>query len=477
MKKAQNRKARKSHRLLRADFDALQIIDVRKPQYNPLRAISNGNSGIPSAKSGPTKIATSLILVLGIAIILGGFGIEGFEFVFWLYTTIAFVATSLRAFALLPSQRQNPPYQQVSEVEIAPIYSILIALYKEDAVIENLTHNLSLMNWPQNRLDIIYLCESDDIATQNAVLKFANKENSRLVIVPNGIPKTKPRALNFGLNLATGRFLTIYDAEDKPHPDQLREAFECFSNSDETIGMIQAPLITDNEKESFIAAHFALDYAIWFRVLLPFFARFFGFIPLGGTSNHFRTSVLRKAGGWDAYNLTEDADLGIRLGRLGYCAKTINSPTFEESPPKTSQWLRQRTRWIQGHLQTIATHFFRPSNRYGRLKPFNFIGALFTIFAGPLFIFLRIPILIICASEKQGLEIIEFLIVYGFAFEFLTTWIAIARDGRYYLWRCIYSLPIYWFLQTIAYLRACVRVFTHPFVWEKTAHGNAARGQ
>lgn len=453
----------------------LPIIDARVPKYRQLRALASNRTDIPSAKTAPTKAIVIFVFLAGIFTILGAYKIGGFEAFFYLYFVLATASLGLRFIALIPKQIQANLESTAKEVVIAPTYSILIAIYKEDSIVPGLVCNLKNINWPQNKLDIIFLCEADDKATQDAVIENADPLNSRLVIVPSGIPKTKPRALNFGLTLARGRFVTIYDAEDKPHPNQLREAFECFSKSSEKVGMVQAPLVTENEKESLIAALFALDYAIWFRVLLPFFAKVFGFIPLGGTSNHFRTAVLKRAGGWDSYNLTEDADLGIRLARLGYKAKTISLPTYEESPPKINQWVRQRTRWIQGHLQTIAAHLWPQSIRFGNMSAFQYLGALFTIFAGPLFIFLRIPLLAICASDKPLIEMIEFLIVFGLAFEILICSVAIMRDGRKHLWRCIYYLPFYWVLQTIAYLRASIRVFTHPFVWEKTAHGTEAR--
>lgn len=450
-------------------------IDARLPKYRNLRESAGKQNGIPSANGAATKFISALIFMFGICTLLGGLGVKYFFVFFVIYSSIAALSLLLRLLAVATCARIRNPEIGSGIVNIAPIYTILIAIYKEETIIPALVSNLSKINWPKDRLDIIYLCESDDIATQNAVRQFANPSNSRLVIVPNGIPKTKPRALNYGLNLARGRFLTIYDAEDCPHPNQLREAFDCFASNSADVGMVQAPLITHNEKESFIAGQFALDYAIWFQILLPFFARFFGFIPLGGTSNHFRVSVLRRAGGWDAYNLTEDADLGIRLARLGYKAKTISSPTYEESPPKIYQWVRQRTRWIQGHLQTIATHSLASKTSFNRLKYSHFLGAFFTIFLGPLFIFIRIPLLVVCAIQKPVFEMAEYILIYGLALEILICAAAIIKDGRNHLWRCIITMPCYWILQTIAYLRASIRCFTHPFIWEKTAHGANAR--
>ena len=361
--------------------------------------------------------------------------------------------------------------------QIAPIYSILIALYNEADVVKELVENLENINWPRDKLDIIFLCEEDDISTQNEIIKYANPLNSRLIILANGVPRTKPRALNIGLEYAVGRFVCVYDAEDRPHPLQLRQAFFEFCNGGDKLGVVQAPLVTHNDKESIIASLFTLDYAVWFRVLLPFICDFTGFIPLGGTSNHFRKSTLKRLGGWDPYNLTEDADLGVKLGRFGYYSKIIDFPTIEEAPPKISQWIKQRTRWIHGHIQTIGVHFENPYELLSQLSLQKFLGLILGIVAGPLFVGLRIFMLIFGLLNLQNslfnaLNIIMLIMLFA---ELGLHYIAIKRDKRLRLWQTVLFLPFYWLLQSIAYIRASIHIFTKPFIWEKTAHGKSAR--
>ncbi|MBN8647110.1 MAG: glycosyltransferase [Caulobacterales bacterium] len=211
--------------------------------------------------------------------------------------------------------------------------------------------------------------------------------------------------------------------------------------------------------------------------MLPFICDFTGFIPLGGTSNHFRKSTLKKLGGWDPYNLTEDADLGVKLGRFGYYSKIIDFPTIEEAPPKTSQWIKQRTRWIHGHIQTIGVHFENALELLGQLKLQKFLGLILGIAAGPLFVGLRVFMLSfgLLNLQNETNNVLNIVMLIMLLAEFGLHFIAINRDGRIRLWQTVLFLPFYWILQSIAYIRASIHIFTKPFVWEKTAHGKSAR--
>jgi glycosyltransferase XagB len=234
-----------------------------------------------------------------------------------------------RLLACCFATRPTAPLEGAHQLDIVPEWTLLIALYKEADSVDGLLKALAQLEWNEAKLDLIFACERDDHETLSALNALRRIYRFRIVRVPNGGPKTKPNALQTALPFARGRYLTVYDAEDRPDPSQLRAAFQAFSSGPANLAVVQAPLVTWNHRESWIAGQFALDYAIWFRVMLPFLARLSGVLPLGGTSNHFRTDILRRVGGWDPYNVTEDADLGVRLGRLGYQASVIAPPTLE----------------------------------------------------------------------------------------------------------------------------------------------------
>ncbi|MCA0371667.1 MAG: glycosyltransferase [Proteobacteria bacterium] len=430
-----------------------------------------------SAYGNKGRVSAVMYLIILVLSIIGGLGIESFYPFYFIACIVSFLLAFGRYAAIFHKKDKSKEDFPKKTGQIAPIYSILIALYKEADVIEDLVKNLENLSWPRDKLDIIFLCEEDDISTQDEIIKYANPLNSRLIILANGMPRTKPRALNIGLEYAIGRFVCVYDAEDKPHPMQLRQAFFEFCNGGDKLGVVQAPLVTHNDKESLIASLFTLDYAVWFRVLLPFICDFTGFIPLGGTSNHFRKSTLKKLGGWDPYNLTEDADLGVKLGRFGYYSKIIDFPTIEEAPPKTSQWIKQRTRWIHGHIQTIGVHFENALELLGQLKLQKFLGLILGIAAGPLFVGLRVFMLSfgLLNLQNETNNVLNIVMLIMLLAEFGLHFIAINRDGRIRLWQTVLFLPFYWILQSIAYIRASIHIFTKPFVWEKTAHGKSAR--
>jgi hypothetical protein len=232
-----------------------------------------------------------------------------------------------------------------------PVYSVLVALYKEENVVAQLIHALNQLDWPRSRLDIKLICEEDDAATIAALKALRLGREYEIVLVPVHMPRTKPKALSYALPGVRGTYVTVYDAEDRPHPGQLREAHDAFTAAPQHVICLQAPLVITNARQSWWSALFALEYAGLFRGLLPMLSLTGLPLPLGGTSNHFRTAELRKIGGWDPYNMTEDADLGLRLYRLGYRSRVIFKPTLEEAPISRSIWIGQRTRWFKGWLR------------------------------------------------------------------------------------------------------------------------------
>ncbi len=241
-----------------------------------------------------------------------------------------------------------------------PVVTVIVALYREAQVAPALAASLQRLDYPVSKLDIIMVVEADDHETRRALEALGLPAYFRIVIAPEGQPRTKPRALNIGLALARGSLTCVFDAEDIPEPRQLREAAARFAVLPSAIACLQGRLAIDNFGDGWLARCFALEYAALFDVVNPSLASLGAPIPLGGTSNHFRTDILRKVGGWDAWNVTEDLDLGLRLARFGYSAGVLEASTFEEAPVSLRGWMNQRRRWFKGWFQTLFVHAREP---------------------------------------------------------------------------------------------------------------------
>ncbi len=226
-----------------------------------------------------------------------------------------------------------------------PVYSILVPMYREPETLRQMIASLSHLDYPSDKLDIQLLLEADDALTLDAAQSLRLPPFMRITLVPPSFPRTKPKACNIGLHGAKGEFLVVYDAEDRPEPDQLKKAVLAFSASPECVACVQSRLNYYNSRHNLLTRWFAADYSSWFDLSLPGLAYFRTVIPLGGTSNHFRSSILRELLGWDAYNVTEDCDLGVRLARAGYETRMLDTTTWEEACSSLPYWIRQRTRW------------------------------------------------------------------------------------------------------------------------------------
>ena len=247
-----------------------------------------------------------------------------------------------------------------------PIYTIVVALYDEASAVPGLVAALRELDYPAEKLQVIFVLEPDDTATREALLQLDPGAPFEILIAPDLGPRTKPKALNAALALAKGTFIAVFDAEDRPARDQLHRALDAFLGNGSDIACVQARLTIDNTRDSWLARLFTAEYAGQFDVLLPGLAQLRLPLPLGGSSNHFRTEALREAGGWDPYNVTEDADLGMRLARLGYRAAVIDSTTYEEAPARIKPWIRQRTRWFKGWMRLVK--LWRLTNLFSFLR-------------------------------------------------------------------------------------------------------------
>lgn len=370
-----------------------------------------------------------------------------------------------------------------------PVYSILVPVFKEARVIGTLLRSLRELDYPADKLDIILLFEEDDPETLAAAKAAAPGANVRFLIVPSAEPQTKPKACNVGLLFAHGEFLVVFDAEDQPEPDQLKKAIIAFRRGPKELVCVQAALNYYNWNENFLTRMFTLEYSFWFDYLLPGLDALGLPIPLGGTSNHFRAQVLRELGGWDPFNVTEDADLGIRAAMHGCRVGIINSTTYEEANKHLGNWLRQRSRWIKGYMQTALVFSREPIALLRRAGWRHTFGFALLIGGTPL-IFLIFPVsialtLIWLFTRTTLLEplfppvvlyLSLFNLLIGNALAIYVNMFAVFKRRLHML--VLFSLlnPLYWLLHSIASFKALGQLFTKPYYWEKTTHGLTRHG-
>ncbi len=299
----------------------------------------------------------------------------------------------LRFMAARMRKPRHPAFDGLSPRDM-PRYTVLVALYREAEMVPALLVALGRLEWPRSKLEVKLVCEADDRETLAALAGHSLRPWVEVVRVPPAGPRTKPKALAYALQLSAGELVALYDAEDRPHPHQLLEAWSRLRSADPALACVQAPLLVTNRAANLVARMFAFEYGGLFRAMLPFLSRHGLVIPLGGTSNHFRRSALDEVGGWDPYNVTEDADIGLRLKRFGYRAETITLPTLEAGPVSLSAWLPQRTRWFKGWAQTWLVHMRSPRRLARELGPLSFVVAQI-LFAGMLLAALAHPLLFV----------------------------------------------------------------------------------
>ncbi len=382
---------------------------------------------------------------------------------------------------LIAAASLTPLLSRLAEPHIWPTYTILCPLYREANVTPDLIAALERLDYPKQSLDIKLLVEGDDIDTiAAAIAMVVEKPHVEVIVVPAATPRTKPKALNAGLERARGDYVVVYDAEDRPHPQQLRAALAAFEDGGASLACVQAPLEIDNANASWISRQFAAEYAIQFREILPLLARLGLPLPLGGSSNHFRTEALRASGGWDPNNVTEDADLGYRLARDGWRADVISPPTWEEAPATFGAWLGQRARWIKGHMQTWLVLMRNPIRTATEMGIGAFASMHLVLGGGVLAAFVHGPIacvvFIAAVSPYNILGPADFtLALLGYCVAMFTALTASALTGSLSHARAALTMPLYWPLQSIAAVRAAFELLLRPHFWSKTAHGVSRR--
>jgi len=368
--------------------------------------------------------------------------------------------------------------------ELLPRYTVLVPAYREPEVCSRLVENLRALEYPPDKLEIMLLLEADDHETIAAAIEaVGNSPIFSIVRVPPAEPRTKPKALNYGLIKARGDLVTVYDAEDRPDVLQLRKAAIAFFSAPADVVCLQAKLDFFNPQQNLLTKWFTLDYRMWFGELLPGLVQLQAPIPLGGTSNHFRRSVLMDVGGWDAFNVTEDADLGLRIYRLGFRTGVLDSTTLEEANSDFVNWIKQRSRWYKGYAQTLLVHlrdpkaFKRDVGLRGMLLACLFVGgtpllavmnSFFWLCVIVWFVFHPHFFLEVLPTLTYFLGLISWVIgnaviMYG--------WLLSARRAEDKLIVASLLSPFYWILMTVAATKAFLQLITAPSYWEKTQHG------
>jgi cellulose synthase/poly-beta-1,6-N-acetylglucosamine synthase-like glycosyltransferase len=409
----------------------------------------------------------------------------------WLFVPL--IALRLvAAYRLLATAKSLPAVHARVPDHKLPVYTLLVPLYREAHMLPGLITALTRLDYPAAKLDIKLVLEAADRATIAAAHALRPPGNVEIVVVPELHPRTKPKALSYALPLARGEYVVIYDAEDRPEPGQLRQALEAFRTGPPNLAAVQARLNLYNAGENWLTRQFTIEYCALFDGMLPTLDRLGLPIPLGGTSNHFRASALAWLMAWDPFNVTEDADLGIRLARKGYRCLVLDSTTYEEAPARLAWWLRQRTRWLKGYVQTWLVHMRNPRALWRELGPSGFF-AFQTMVGGTIMAALVHPwfYVLLCFELAAGGLLAPPGSVLGWPF-WLVAWFVLSagylatmglgllalRRRRYRsLLMQIPMMPLYWLLISAAAYRALWQFMTARFVWEKTEHGLPARGR
>ncbi len=409
-------------------------------------------------------------------------------------SSIYFIDVLFNLFVMMKSLHFPPELsfsnEQISQIDDSklPMYSILCPLYKEANVLPHFVENINLLDWPKEKLDVMLLLEEDDTETIQTAKDLGLPDYFRVLVVPHSFPKTKPKACNYGLQHAKGDFLVIYDAEDKPEVSQLKKAYLGFEKhgGNSRIACLQAKLNYYNPHHNILTRLFTAEYSLWFDVVLPGFQSIGTAIPLGGTSNHFRTHVLRDLKGWDAFNVTEDADLGMRLFRERYKTAVIDSTTLEEPNSNVKNWIRQRSRWIKGYMQTYLVHMRNPIELISRYGLHAFIFQL--VIGARMYFMLLNPILWVTTVSYFALYKIvgptieslfppvvfymaAFSLLVGNFLAFYSYMIGCAKRGHWTLIKYVFLVPFYWILVSVSAVMAFHQLLFKPHYWEKTNHG------
>ncbi len=477
-----------------SDLDITWLVHIKRGEYYVKEAVFSLMRKDPEQSGLITFTDPQLIFIFGsiaILVVLLFISFLKVAMVLNVVFSVAFFGTILFKLYLSLNGSKAEMKELVNKAEVKalqentlPIYTILLPVYKEDKLIRKLIWNLRSLDYPRGKLDVKLLIEEDDDKTLNAVRNLDFPANFETIVVPFHMPKTKPKACNYGLHFCRGEYLAIYDAEDVPDSDQLKKCVVLFRKLPPEFVVLQGALNYFNKNENMLTRMFTLEYTYWFDYMLPGLMSLDIPIPLGGTSNHFKFDKLMELGGWDPFNVTEDADLGVRVFEKGFKVGIVNSTTLEEANNEPFNWIRQRSRWIKGYMQTTLVHMRNPARLIRRIGWRGFLGFNFFI-AGTSITFLLYPILLLflltyaivkltfVASlfPDWVLYIATFNLVAGNTMMIYVNMLSVFKR-RYYELILFGALnPLYWIMHSIAAYKGLWQLIYKPFYWEKTNHG------
>jgi len=403
-----------------------------------------------------------------------------------LLMTTTLKAAALCAALMRPAPPRAPPKSSDLKGFRLPRVSVLVPLLQEEEIAQALIARLSRLTYPKSLLEVVLVLEASDSLTRETIARTPLPPWISVIEVPDaGMLRTKPRALNYALDFCRGSIIGVWDAEDAPEPDQIEQIVTRFQSAPRNTACLQGVLDFYNSRSNWMARCFAIEYATWWRVILPGVARLGLVVPLGGTTLFFRRDILEELGAWDAHNVTEDADLGLRLARRGYVTELMPTTTYEEANCRPWPWVRQRSRWLKGYLITWAVHMRRPRALLSDLGPLRFLGVQ-AIFLATVSQFAFAPLLWSLWLSFFGLHhpvtdwlapslmsVIFALFILSELLNLCASVIAVSNYGRRHLLPWVLTFPFYFALGAIAAVKALYELYRSPHFWDKTAHGHA----
>ncbi|MBV9101586.1 MAG: glycosyltransferase [Candidatus Dormibacteraeota bacterium] len=452
------------------------LLQSKAPEYSAHITVTRGQK--------LSLVAFGAVAIALIVLMRGTFAVALAGAIITLYAAVVI----FRAYVTIMGSRSEELIkiapEEIAALTDLPVYTILLPLYREAGVLPQLLKACREIDYPPAKLDIKLLLEEDDIDTRTVVLNTELPSNFDVLIVPAEGPRTKPKACNYGLQFARGEYCVIFDAEDIPAPDQLKKALVVFRRSGKRIGCVQAKLNYYNPTQNIITKWFSLEYTAWFDFFLPGLVSLRLPVPLGGSSNHFPTRLLRDLGAWDPNNVTEDADLGMRLHRAGYQTALMESTTLEEANSDFVNWMRQRSRWGKGYfiswlvLMRHPWRLFRDVGWRGTASMQLTLGGTFGVALLNLLVWTLTLLWVLAQFDiigylfPWGIYYIGMLeLLFGnFFFMYMGVWAASHRRS-YDLVHAGMLTPVYWLMASLAMLKAGIQSVTKPTFWEKTVHG------
>jgi cellulose synthase/poly-beta-1,6-N-acetylglucosamine synthase-like glycosyltransferase len=375
----------------------------------------------------------------------------------------------------------------ISDADL-PKYTVLVPAYNEPEEVGELIGGMAKLEYPPDKLQVLLLLEADDEVTITAAKACGDSDIITIVLVPPAEPRTKPKACNYGLHFSTGDIVTIYDAEDLPEPLQLRRVVAAFRRLPDDVACVQAKLAYHNGHQNLLTGWFTAEYGLWFGYLLPGMMQTTAPIPLGGTSNHLLRRVLDEIGSWDPFNVTEDADLGLRIAASGYHTAVVDSVTLEEANSDPINWIRQRSRWYKGYLQTWLVHIRRPRQLWRTIGFRSFLRFNLVLAGTPIIAVLNLAFWLITVTWFLGQpEIVGAVfppyvyfpalvaLILGNGATLYMNMISLREDDRSDLLVAGLTVPVFWLMMSVAAAKGCYQLIRNPSYWEKTFHGLSER--